>query len=95
MNERALANKIRIAIVEKIADVDLPAFLFEQIDQSLIELNYFKVSNLHNNVDTYLTYLEEIQSAYVDFIKRHNPLQEQALAPERYEAYMTDGLYSQ
>lgn len=96
MNERALANKLRIAIVETIAEVDLPAFLFEQIDQSLMELNYFKLSNLHNNLDTYLTYLEEIQSAYIDFIKRHNPIVDKApLVGEKYEAYMTDGLYSQ
>ncbi len=95
MNERALANKIRIAMIEHIAEVDLPGFLFEQIDQSLLELNYFKLSNLHANLDTYLTYLQEIQEAYVSFIKTHNPLQEPALAEKRYTAFMTDSMHTQ
>jgi len=95
MNERTLANKLRIAIIDKIADVDLPGFLFEQIDQGLLELNYFKLSNLHTNLDTYLTYLDEIQSAYINFIKTHNPLQTQALPKNKYEPFMTDSLYSQ
>lgn len=96
MNERALANRLRIAIIEDIVKIDLPAFLFEQIDKNLLELNYFKLSNLHNNLGTYKTYLEEIQSAYVDFVKRHNPLMRRKwLAPEIYESYMTDSLYDQ
>jgi hydroxypyruvate isomerase len=95
MNERALANRLRIAIIDKISEVDLPGFLFEQIDQSLLELNYFKLSNLHTNLDTYLTYLEEIQTAYINFIKTHNPLQTQALPKSKYEPFMTDSLYSQ
>lgn len=95
MNERALANRLRIAIIENIADVDLPWFLFEQIDQNLLELNYFKLSNLHNNMDTYLTYLQELQAAYVDFVKTHNPImRHEHLAGEVYESYMTDSLYS-
>lgn len=93
MNERALANKLRISIIEHISAVDLPAFLFEQIDQWLLELNYFKLSNLHMNLDTYITYLEEIQAAYINFIKTHNPLQEQQLAKNRYEPFMTNSLY--
>ena len=96
MNERLLANRLRIAIVDHISHVDLPAFLFEQIDQSLTELNYFKLSNLYNNLETYKTYLEEIQTAYVDFVKTHNPLMRRnKLASPVYTGYMTESLYKE
>lgn len=94
MTERALANKLRLQIIEQIAKVDLPWFLFEEIDQSLVELNYYKLSNLHNNLPTYTLYLEEIQAAYTNFLKDHNPIMRaQKLPAASYEAYITDELY--
>ncbi len=94
MTERALANKLRLQIIEQIAKVDLPWFLFEEIDQSLVELNYYKLSNLFNNLPTYTQYLEEIQAAYTDFLKHHNPLMRAGKLPmASYEPYITDQLY--
>ncbi len=94
MTERALANKLRLQIIEQIAKVDLPWFLFEEIDQTLVELNYYKLSNLHNNLPTYTLYLEEIQAAYTDFLRVHNPIiRTTKLAAASYEPYITDDLY--
>lgn len=64
MNERALANNARIQIIEQIADVDLPWFLFEHIDQSLVELNYYKLTNLLANLDDYVSYLQDLAHQY-------------------------------
>ncbi len=94
MTERALANKLRLQIIEQIAKVDLPWFLFEEIDQSLVELNYYKLSNLYNNLTTYSLYLEEIQATYTDFLKQHNPIMRGGKLPlASYEPYITDDLY--
>ena len=95
MNERALANRLRISVIDQVGTVDLPGFLFNQIDQNLMELNYFKLSNLYNNLDTYVDYLKEIQEAYVDFVRIHNPIMKHDhLEDKQYEAYMTHSLYS-
>lgn len=96
MNERALSNRLRIAIIEEVAKIDLPWFLFEQIDKSLLELNYFKLSNLYNNLETYVLYLQEIQEAYLDFVKRHNPIMKHKKeSAEKYEPFMTDSLFNE
>ncbi len=93
MNERTLANKLRIAIIEEVTKIDLPSFLFIQIDKSLLEMNYFKLSNLYNNLETYTLYLDEIEANYHDFIKRHNPIMKQEREKNlQYDRFMTDTL---
>ena len=96
MTERTLANRLRIAIIEEVAKIDLPWFLFEHIDKGLLELNYFKLSNLYNNLEDYVFYLEEIQDNYVQFVKRHNPLlKNKRLDAQVYEPFMTDSLFNE
>ena len=73
MSEKALANKLRIALLDQIATVDLPGFLFEHLDQHLVELNYFKLSNLYNNVGRFTTYLKQVAKDYIVYVKKHNP----------------------
>jgi len=97
MTERALANRLRIAIIEEVAKLDLPGFLFEEIDKSLLELNYFKLSNLYNNLETYILYLGEIAENYIDFVRRNNPSNRipRPLDTNTYEAFMTDQFYNE
>ena len=45
LSEQKLSNKIRIQMIEEIAEIDLPGFLFLEIDAALTILNYFKLSN--------------------------------------------------
>lgn len=95
MNEKALANKLRISIIERIAMIDLPAFLFEQIDNHLSELNYFKISNLYNNLDEFSAYLETIQDDYTTYIQEHNPElidEETPLTETTYQPFVTETL---
>jgi hypothetical protein len=53
MSEQTLAAALRIQILDHIGEIDLPGFLFEQIDATLSELNYYKLSNLHGNIEQY------------------------------------------
>lgn len=94
MTEKVLANRLRLALVAKVNEIDLPKFLLEQIDKNLLELNYFKLSNLYTNVDRYIAYLIEIQITYVEFIIKHNPPTFDIPTPHIwYDWYMTDSLY--
>lgn len=96
MTERTLANRLRIAIVEEVAKIDLPGFLFEHIDKSLLELNYFKLSNLYNNLEDYIKYLHDIQKNYIVFIKKTNSLTKTPKKDQSiYEPFMTDSLFNE
>lgn len=64
LSEQKLSNKIRIQMIEEIAEIDLPGFLFLEIDAALSILNYFKLSNLQKNDDIFYSYLDEISREY-------------------------------
>ncbi len=64
LSEQKLSNKIRIQMIEEIAEIDLPWFLFLEIDAALGILNYFKLSNLQSNEQNLLWYLDEISREY-------------------------------
>ena len=64
LSEQKLSNKIRIELIEEIAEIDLPGFLFLEIDAALTMLNYFKLSNLQRNGDSLFSYLDEISREY-------------------------------
>ena len=95
MSEKALANKMRITILDHVAERDLPWFIFEQIDNHLAELNYYKVSNLLNNIDKYDLYLQGVEENYQTYIKTHNPASgSHALSPNSYEPFMINSFYA-
>lgn len=64
LSEKKLSNKLRIQLIEQIAEIDLPWFLFLEIDAALAMLNYFKLSNLERNKGLLVWYLEELSQEY-------------------------------
>jgi hypothetical protein len=58
MTEHGLSIQLRIRLIERFTDVDLPAFLFEQLDQLMSEVTYYKLTNLEDNIDGFITYLQ-------------------------------------
>jgi hypothetical protein len=96
MSEKALANKLRIALLDQIATVDLPGFLFEHLDQHLVELNYFKLSNLYNNVGRFTTYLKQVAKDYIVYVKKHNPqLPKSSTKQTIYEPFFNNALFNE
>lgn len=69
LSEQKLSNRLRIEIIEQVAEIDLPWFLFLEIDAALSMLNYFKLSNLQRNLDDYLSYLIELSWEYNDMME--------------------------
>ncbi len=64
LSEQKLSNRLRIEIIEQVAEIDLPWFLFLEIDAALTMLNYFKLSNLQRNLKDYLSFLVELADEY-------------------------------
>jgi hypothetical protein len=58
MTEHGLSIKLRIRLIERFTDIDLPAFLYEQLDQLISEVTYYKLTNLEDNIEAYLEYLQ-------------------------------------
>lgn len=97
MSERVLANALKIKVVDIIGDVDLPWFLFEQIDTVLNDLNYYKISNLHDNIKKYEQYLQGVAKNYITFVKEMHEHESDVSAHRsfNYEPFMTDALYDE
>jgi hypothetical protein len=96
MSEYSLSIKLRIRLIEQLAEIDLPSFIFEQLDQLLAEVTYFKLINLQDNIDLFVTFLTEMGEGYYD--------QMQLLTVEDmttnyathiYAPYFTDKLYAE
>lgn len=96
ISERSLALALRVKIIDCIGEIDLPWFLFEEIDGSLNELNYFKLSNLFDNISAYNEYLSQVAEQYSRNIhalqKKHGHASNRH---ENHEPYMTDSLYNE
>ncbi len=69
LSEKKLSNTLRIQIIERIAEIDLPGFLFLEIDTALSLLNYYKLSNLYSNIAVYSTFLDELSQEYNIFME--------------------------
>jgi len=96
MSEHSLSIKLRIRLIEQLAEVDLPSFIFEQLDQLLAEVTYFKLINLQDNIDLFVAYLKEMGDWYYE--------QMQLLCEEEttknyathmYAPYFTDRLFAE
>lgn len=95
MTEHGLSIKLRIRIIERLAEVDLPGFMFELLDQLLSELNYFKLMNLQNNIEDFCWFLQEISHQYEDTLTHLTSEKIPAYSYHMYEPYLTDTLYEQ
>ena len=100
MSERVLANALKIKIVDEIGAVDLPWFLFEQLDAVLNELNYYKVSNLYENIAQYKKYLQWVAKNYLQYVHELQTSSEESLISVshrtyNFEPFMTQELYNQ
>ncbi len=94
LSEQKLSNKIRIQMIEEIAWIDLPWFLFLEIDAALSILNYYKLTNLQKNEEIFLSYLDEISREYNNMMLSHTkretgPLRHDA---NQYAGFLTDFL---
>lgn len=70
LSEQKLSNTLRIQIIEEIAEVDLPWFMFLEIDAALSMLNYFKLTNLKQNLDQYMGFLFVLADEYNEAMKK-------------------------
>lgn len=95
MQESRLAIHIRIQLLEKISVIDLPAFIFAEIDQALSLLNYYKLSNLLNNSDEYCLFLQDVSHTYIETMLTHTYQKVTRQGTYRNpEQFMTSGLIS-
>jgi hypothetical protein len=96
MSEHTLSIKLIIRLIEQLAEVDLPSFVFEQLDQLLAEVTYFKLINLQDNIDLFLSYLHDMADNY--YGQMHDIVAETtspAYALHIYAPYFTDKLYAE
>lgn len=94
MTEHGLSIKLRIHIIERLAEIDLPGFMFEQLDQLLSEINYFKLMNLKENLDSFCKFLIEVGGWYQETLLHLESEIVPAYSYHMYEAYLTDELYA-
>ena len=66
MTESQRSIALRIQLLEKISTIDLPGFLFKEIDTALMHLNFYKLSNLMNNSSEYCDFLWEVSHTYIE-----------------------------
>ena len=94
LSEQKLSNKIRIQMIEEIAWIDLPGFLFLEIDAALSILNYYKLSNLQRNEQIFLSYLDEVSREYNNMMLTHAKQQTTTLKNNvnKYAGFLTDFL---
>lgn len=97
MSEHSLSIKLRIRLIEQLAEIDLPSFLFEQLDQLLAEVTYFKLINLQDNIELFVAYLQEMWEGYYEQMQLLAEPQEHKInyATHIYAPYFTDRLYAE
>jgi|GEM_PF-5920831 len=97
MSEYSLSIKLRIRLIEQLAEIDLPSFLFDQLDQLLAEVTYFKLINLQDNIDLFVIYLKEMGEGYYEQMQHLTENQERPTnyATHIYAPYFTDKLYAE
>lgn len=69
MNETLLAQEFRSNILLKISSLDLPLFVLNDIEKTIDKINYYKLSNLHSNMDSFVEYIWELNKNYIKDIK--------------------------
>ena len=96
MSEHSLSIKLRIRLIEQLAEIDLPSFIFEQLDQLLAEVTYFKLINLQDNIDLFIVYLQELGTGYYDQMQLLTTGEQVVnYATHIYAPYFTDKLYAE
>lgn len=96
MSERSLSIKLRIRLIEQLAEVDLPSFIFDQLDQLLAEVTYFKLINLQDNIDLFVLYLQEMSEGYYQqMLLLTSGETTTNYATHIYAPYFTDRLYAE
>lgn len=94
MSENNLCIQLRIRLIERITEVDLPLFLLDQIEALLQELTYFKLMNLLDNIEDFLAFLVAMTVAYHEAIHTLPPWTPKQYAAHAYAPYFTDELYT-
>lgn len=96
MTEHGLSIRLRIRLIERFTDVDLPAFLYEQLDQLISEVTYYKLTNLEDNIEAFLEYLQWVSDSYYDQITTIDTENSTMhYATHMYASYFTDKLYAE
>lgn len=97
MSEHSLSIKLRIRLIERLAEVDLPSFVFEQLDQLLAEVTFFKLVNLQDNIDLFVAYLEQVSQGYHECMQSLTDDRADDFIPttQTIAPYFTDKLYAE
>lgn len=92
MSEHVLCIKLRIRLIERLAEIDLPGFIIEQLDEMLSELTYFKLINLRDNKDAFCLYLQDTAKNYSTVMLEYTTETPVSYAAHIYTPYLTDAL---
>lgn len=96
MSEYSLSIKLRIRLIEQLAEIDLPSFLFEELDMLLAGVTYFKLVNLHENIEQFSAYLTKMGDGYYEEMKTLvDATTVLPYATHIYAPYFTDKLYAE
>lgn len=93
--EQQRSHTLRIQLVESISQVDLPWFLLLEIDTTLSLMNFFKLSNLWKNIDTYIEYLHNLSNTYTQDLTTRFVRTWSLYAQTEVRAFLTDSLQQQ
>lgn len=64
MNENKMAFKLRDQINKKVSKLDIPKFLLDEVNMLLDQVNYYKLTNIKNNIDSFLEYINDLNKQY-------------------------------
>lgn len=65
MNEKKLAEELRVKLTSHIRDLDLPWFFVAEIENMLYYLNFYKLKNLNDNIHMLDKYLDTLKNQYL------------------------------
>lgn len=91
-SESHQANLLRVAIIEHIADIDLPPFLLAHIEYTFSYLNVYKLGNLMRNISEYTTYLTELVEHYMRHVKN---LSTRSQSSHQFKVWLNNALLAE
>jgi len=59
-------ENLRFKLIEKLAELDLPSFMFNELIKILKILNYYKLKNLENNRNNFEKFLKKLTRNYTN-----------------------------
>lgn len=92
MSQKTLARMLRIQCIEKVCDIDLPWFLIDTIESSLVMINAYKLANLIENIDAVHKQLTALWDQYSLEVAKLTTHQESTNRHRNILQYLTNTL---